>query len=451
MANYSQSARKGSSMEDFLNRKDDSEGGGGKFFSLNFKEKSEYRIWIHPKTGWDTIWRSVLHTTDGKKNKIFRWNIMETHKICNKIRFKEEDGSFQHSPKQDPVLLLMQWVNMKIVAGTIDFTDEIMKFEPEEGDEKIIHAGGFTGMFQSQKLEKEQRAEMRKIGVRQDNAYQEDARPSEELVLIIVDNENPAEGPQICTLKRGPAKALVAAIEALKKKYSKNPSKANILENPVCFSIEKDDSNDGPPKYTVAETDDELTDVIQEAFDTDPPSTDRIFEDSNVVALRRVFETYWVHEETPDWDDIFAAAEKAVEGTPAGEEPEQRSFSDKKKSSKKVEEDEDEEEDADFDFGANKKASKKDEDEVPEKKSSTKAKAFTPEPEVEEVEGATCDKCGEIIPDEAFTDDGATCPHCKAEYVKNAEGEFELVNAKKVEESVKPSKPQIKASRRPRD
>jgi hypothetical protein len=323
-------------------------------------------------------------------------------------------------------MLLQEFVNMKLASGEIDFTDEVFSWKPEDSDEEtVIHAGGFTGLFQSQKLSDEQRDAMRDIHVKQTEAYLEDGRPREETVFIVVDNAEPEKGPQILTVSRGVSRAIKQKISERKTQFSKNPEKADPFKYPVCWSIKqqrKGGSVNGPPEYVVVATDDDVTDEIQEAFDSEVPNTDKLFEYSNVVQLRREFESSWCHEVTPDWDSIFANAEELVKGTPAGEEP------------------------VSFNYGKNAKGGDADEVKSSPKTSTVKTtKKSDPEPEeTEEVEGGgECEKCGKMIPASAFTDDGAECPHCNAKYKKNGD-EYELVK-----EEVK--KPTIKASRRPKE
>ncbi len=443
------SASKGMGMDAFL---DHGEGGGAKFLQINFKKEDEYNVWLHPRSEifvlWRVVWRSM--SDDGEKIRLWRWNSMEDEHFLDKQRFTNDDGTFQHSPKVDPFALLLEWVGTQVVAGNIDWCDEIFKWEPSDADDVSIHAGGFTGMFQKRDLDKEKRQEMRKAGVRQDMAFMEDARAQEETVLCVIDNDNPGNGPQIASIKRGLAKALRQKVKDRRKEFSKTPEKADPFKTPVCFSFEKDDSGEGFPKYSVTALSEDvapLTDEIKAAFELDPPDTSKMQEQSNVAQLRKSFEEHWCHEATPPWDEIFKEAEEAVKGTAAAREPEPSKSA--PRASAKNEDDEEEEKP--------KKAPK-------EEKKSVKPAPKVVEPEETEEEdeeseeeeteeasgeeaGAVCESCDGELGAELFANGAKeiTCPHCGAGYDLDPDTE-EWVLRKKKEE-----KPKVRASKRPKD
>ncbi len=414
-------------VDDWLDQKDGSGGGDGpKYLKLFGDDEKEHRVWIAPKavSKIKNIWRVVWPVLDreGKKVRLLRWNVMEpTDRLRKtflyKMNFKEDDGSFQHQPTVDPFAFLLQWVNQQIEGGTLGFTDPIFAWEPEEGDETAIHAGGFVNGFSGSKIPDDRKALVAKAKIRGTEGYKESCVPKEETVLILVDDENPEDGPQICTIGRGFSKSFQEAIENRKKRFSKKEiteGKHELDKFPACWSITKDDS--GPfPKYIVAESAGDITEELQAAFDADLPDTSKMYAPSNVAMLRDSMQTHWVHEEIePDWDEIFKRAEKAVEGTPAAEAT------------------------TSFNYGKNVKK----EEETEENEES---KTQPEEKKEEAVDAPPCDACGKPIPLEVFDSDPVKCPHCGAEY-ELKDGEYCL--KPKVEEKVE--KPKIRASRRPK-
>ncbi len=444
------SSSKANGIEAFL---DHGEGEGAKFLKVDFKDQDEYKVWLHPKSEIEFVWRCVWRSlnSDKTKVKLFRWNSMEDPKILEKQRYKNDDGTYERSPKIDPFMLLTEWVNTQINAGNIDWCDEIFKWEPDgDGDDVVVHAGGFTGKFQDSELTKEERKEMRtKAGMTQANAFMENAAANEETVVVLVDNDNPENGPQIATLKRGIKKQLQKCIKDRRTSFGKDSEDADPFKNPVCFCIQREETDSVPKiQYTVTALTDKvapLTDEIQAAFDMDPPDTSKMSERSNVALLRKNFEESWCHDVVPPWDEIFEAAEKEVEGTEAAELPEDFNHgANKKTKGKKVEEPEDDDDDAE------------EEDDKPEvkeeKKPSKPAPKEEPEEETEtkeEDENAThCESCDGVLEDSLFEDDpdSVVCPHCGVTYDNDRENDDWVLRKPKKEE-----KPKVKASRRPRD
>lgn len=449
----SRSASASMGTDDWL---DHGEYGGGKFFKLDFKEKDEYFVWLHPKSDIRAFWRVVwFYVDEDGKLRINRWTSMEDPSILGRFRFTNDDGSREHTPQVDPFCKLIDWVGVQIEAGKIGFTDEIFKFELED-DEKVIHAGGFTGDFMSKdtKEDPEKKKAIRKVGVRLDEAYKENCNAQEETVFIVIDNEEPSNGPQIVTIGRGLSRAFKEEIKRRKTAFgAKKAHEADPFKFPVCFSWKKDTSGEFA-KFMVVATQDELTDEIKAAFEEPVPDTSKLFEPSNVAVLRKSFEEHWCHEEVPDWDEIFGAAFEAVKGTPAAKLPDESGSDD--------EEDEDEDEEKSH-VKSSPKASKPEPKKV-EKKTEVKSKKEPPkeepkdeeEDETEEEEKkedessessetdeevSTCDLCDGVLDDEVFESDPVVCPHCGARYEWNEKTEtYDIQEEKKA----------VQGSRRPK-
>lgn len=451
--NVSASASAEMGIDDWLEHGDYS---GGKFFKIDWKTKKEYRVWFHPRSTIFVLWRVVWKFVDDKgKLRLTRWNSMEDPAILSKFNFKDDKGYHEHSPQVDPFTKLIEFVDVSMKASKIGFVDEIFKFDPEDGEEETILAGGFTGEFQSKatKESDELKKMMRKSGVRRDEAFKHNCNAQPETVFIFVDNDESEAGAQICTLGKGPSKAFKDEIDRRKKVFAADRSKADPFKNPVCFSIERDDGGDFP-SYECVATEDPRTDAINAAFEAEVPDTHKMREKSNVALLRQQMEAHWCHAVVPDWDDIFGAAFKAVEGTDAARLPDGHASSS-----------DDDDDDSATTIEAKPAAKPAVKPAAPKEAPPAPAAVAAPPPidampsvELEVtpavivVEGSTCDACDGAIGDEVFASSPVVCPHCGQLYEEDADGNFVMAEKKPAAveaPKAEPPKTETRASRRP--
>ena len=389
------------SFDDWMDHKGSS--GGGDYLK-KWKEDGEIDVVLHPAAFpavvWSHSWYSVFVDRETKKEKLrfTRFNSMESEKVLTKQRFRRPDGSREFPPELCPFSLLLEWVRAQIEEGKISWVEPIFDIAAGE-DGEIIHAGGFCNLFGRDDLSDDELAELRKAGIRRDEAYTENGAARMQYVLPVIPYDEPALGCVVAIETQALGDKLKKCIRDRREDLGEDGDPRN---KPVVFRWVFDDKKTFSNKYDVkvmsslpvsldqlkddaASTLVEKITQLQAALESTPPPINKLTDPSNLVQLRKSFEQYWVCKATPPWDELFARAMAAAKGTPAAQDP------------------------ADFDTKEIEAAGGDDEADP-----STPA-AGAPAQDGDEVE---CDKCHKGMPETADT-----CPHCGAKYVfDKAEG-----------------------------
>ncbi len=373
--------------------------GGGDFLK-KWKEDGEVDVVLHPRAlpavVWSHSWYSVFVDKETKKEKLrfTRFNSMESEKVLKNQRFRRPDGSREKPPEICPFSLTLEWVRAQIEEGKISWIDPIFDIAAGE-DGEIIHAGGFCNLFGRDDLTDDELAELRKAGIRRDEAYTENGAARMQYVIPVIPYDEPSLGCVVAIETQTLGDKLKKCIRD--RREDLGDEKGDPRTAPVVFRWVFDEKKTFANKYDVKvmsslpvrvdqlkddapETLVEKMHQLEAALDSTPPSTNKITDPSNLVQLRKSFEKYWVHKVAPPWDELFARAMAAAKGTPAAQDP------------------------ADFDTD---EIEGKGDDEADPTSPSTGAPAQ--DGDAEEVE---CDKCGKGMPETADT-----CPHCGAKYV----------------------------------
>lgn len=314
-------------VSSFLGHSSSTSSGG---FLDSWKDDGEIDIVLHPEAPIAAVWLHRWYRIDNDKEgkpKIFpnRFNSMEDEKLLKKQHFRHNDGTREYPPKLCPFSLLLEWVREAVEENDIDWRDEIFRFETPRETTKIL-AGGFTGLFQSDKLEDEQLKELSDAGIARNLAFKQNARCSLSYVFCVVNYAAPEEGCVIAMEGKALGDKMKKAIRDETRKWEKSatPSKGDPFASPYVFRWTYDEKQNFDDKFDVVAMPAEAMPIppdVQEVLDDDPPDIEKLIEPSNVALLRASFEEHWVHKIVPPWDDLFAKAEAAVKGTPAGEEP----------------------------------------------------------------------------------------------------------------------------------
>ena len=411
------------SMEEFSHH--DGGGRGPRTEYLDWRDKGEdgdgqvdVCLIDGPYACWRFSFRRIVtFKKDGDETDkvvMYNWNCLEKNEdLIKKIK---KQGYYLDSDREleeriqapvDPFFRFLEWLYRAVYTKEIDWLDEVFRFEPDEGDNVTVHAGGILGMFPGswKDVDESELDDMKKAfkraGVSLQEAYRERSTIGLKYVFVVVKAASPGDGIRVAV----EAEALGNAIKKLysdrkiafkAKTEEERRQKADFMVQRVTdgWNADKgyrgvvlrwiyDESQDFSKKYNVvALPEEEITEEILEQVDKyreDKPELDRLLGVGNIVQLRQILESYWVHDITPPWDEIFEPAMKAFAGTDAVKDP------------------------ASFDYGANKKEDEESKDEPPSQKKST--------PPPAEVATVACEKCGEEMPETAMQ-----CPHCKAEY-----------------------------------
>ena len=418
------------SFDDWMEHKGSS--GSGDYLK-NWKEDGQIDVVLHPNgipaVVWSHTWYDLYKDKETGKEKVrrYRFNSLESERVLTKQRFRRPDGTREFPPEICPFSLLVEWVRAAIEAGKISWVDQI--FDIGSGDDGvIIHAGGFCNLFGRDDLTDDELAELRKHGIRRDEAYTENGAARMQYVLPVISYDDPALGCVVAIETQALGDKLKKCIRD--RREDLGDEKGDPRNAPVVFRWVFDEKQAFAKKYDVkvissapidpkqlpqgaAATLVEKLEHLQAALASSAPPINKIVDPSNLVQLRRSFEKFWAHKVVPPWDELFARAMAAAKGTPAASAPE--------------------------DFNPEELEGKSD------SKSSDTADEGDTEAAGDDVEEVECDACHKGMPETADT-----CPHCGAKYVfDEAKGYMVLAPAAPPPEPPKPRSRSAAAAARP--
>ena len=158
--------------------------------------------WLHRKCGIVSIWRHnlprkvVRENKDTKEQETLFWSgnyvCHETEELL-KQQFKrsKETGKREVPPKVCGICKFIEWVREQVIAGDLDWKDEVFRFEPDEGDVQVFHAGGLYGAF-SGELDDSEKKELRAAKIFVKEAWKEKCMANANYVFRVVDHDNPS-------------------------------------------------------------------------------------------------------------------------------------------------------------------------------------------------------------------------------------------------------------------
>lgn len=433
----------GLDFDDFLGHSQNAGGGG---FLNNWKDDGSIVVWLHPEARihplWTHRWFRYAKDKDGGGGafKSHRFNCLESENVLKRQRFRHKDGTREYPPTTCPHCLLLEHVRQMIADGEISWTDPLFKLVDDES-EIIIHAGGFTGQFGKRDMSDSEKRSLRRAGIRMDEAFKENGSCSLEYIFRVISDAKPEEGCTIAMEKPALGAKVQKALKDRADEYAeedieitnwrgetfKGKAAANPKNNPCAIKLSYDANKDFSDKYDAKIFDKKKPSPgVIAAFETEPPDVDRLLAVPSLAAHRASLEKACLVD--IPWDDIFAPAEKALDQSSLGGEPDEEELD--------QEEDGEEEDDFPESWGGKgnpvksaKEKAAKPPAQNPEKGTKSTGKASPPDEEMVE-----CDACGKPMHE---TD--MTCPHCKAEY-EEVDGEIVLKKVKPAAKRRRPAK-----------
>jgi hypothetical protein len=302
---------------------------GGGTFLKNWKEAGRIDVWLHPRAKivplWSHNWYTIGKDRETKDPALRTYRVvsLEREAVLKHRYRRNDDGMREHPPEICPFSKLLEWVHQSILKGAIRWTDEIFVFDEVPKESLVIHAGGFTGMFNSKDLEPTELAELRRAGIRRDDAWKEAAHARMQYIFRIVKNGAPEEGCLIALESQALGDKVKRVIAD--RIDDAGREKGDPFKNPYAFRWVYDDDKDFSNKYEARSMlSFEVSPELQAVFDAEPPSINELTRAPNLRELRASFEAHWVHKDVvPPWAELFAAAE-AEYGETVEEAPDDR-------------------------------------------------------------------------------------------------------------------------------
>lgn len=296
----------------------------GAGFLRNWREDGAIDTWLHPASKMGVLWAHAWYRLDTKEDKktgektkvvrLRRWNCLEPEVILKK-QYYRTDGKRDFPPTICPFCMTLEWVRQAAERGDISWTEPLFVFDPEEqsgegeaeDEPKLIRIGGFCGLFQAKDLTADEKKQLKRAGVRQDEAFMENSTARLQYALTVVENADPSSGAVVALEAKALGDALKKVIRA---KIVGEREKGDPRKHPYGFRWEYDNSGDFAT-YEVIPLGREvcpLTKELAEVFEQPAPGYGNLLDPGNVATLRVTMERQCKVAGMP-WQELFAPAE----------------------------------------------------------------------------------------------------------------------------------------------
>lgn len=336
----------GNFLDDFLNSGNRGSSDFVKFLkNWRNRQTPEIYTWMHTRIPPQSIWQhsfprvKVWTDKDTKETRRQIWNEKfvshESPRVMNSQYFRDSDtGARRVPPERCPFSFLLEYVRELIVNQELDWLTPLFRFEVVDNDPKekepvtrvkVIHAGGFVGMF-NDKMTEEQRVELRRAGIKLndpnnkgDSAWMQNAWAKQSYVFPIVDNGSPDAGVQITVESKLIYSKVCDVIMKYREEFTDPQTKQITSEaydpfkHPYCIKWSHHPNAKGGfnDTYNAAKISNiACTAQIEELIYGDPPDLSAITTPFDPRLMRSIFESSCQVTGIP-WDDIFSSfAEK---------------------------------------------------------------------------------------------------------------------------------------------
>jgi RNA polymerase subunit RPABC4/transcription elongation factor Spt4 len=310
---------KGLGIHEFLSHS--SRGGGGKI--LDWKQEGRVKVFLHPRAPIHPVWRhnwyKVVEVEDkDTKEKVkkvfqFRFGCHETEAICRKSRFRDRETSVrEYPPAICPLDMMVEAVVHLVVTGKIAWTDPVFEFRGDDPEYDVtLTAAGLYGGYNRKSFSKEQIAQMRKAGVRRDEAWKEDARVKLAYVFQVVDADDPSDGIVTAIEPALLGDKVKAEIGKVMKRKGRESGDPTLHPYPLEWTIDEDQEDFGK-KYDATALEEPPSAGVLDLFKQEPESIDKYIEPGDCLALLESMRAHCVLDEgLLDFERIFKPARDA--------------------------------------------------------------------------------------------------------------------------------------------
>ncbi len=342
---YARSAADGNSLDSFIKHRG-SLGGGSKFLK-GWTEKGKLYAWLHCLQLPIGLWRHQMPMLVVKEDKDTRkverhvWsqslNCHETEEVLLRQNFRDKDtGEREVPPTRCPFCRFIEWVYQEVRAGRLDWTDAILKIEGADNPKEntVINAAGIYNGFAdyNNKMSDEQKADLKRAGIYQSEAWKQNGKARLSYVFTIVNNDDIAAGVQVTIEGQSLGDKVKSVIND--RLESAGVEAGNPQINPYCIEFTYDEKAKFDEKYHARYIERiKLTNEIEQLLRSDPPDLSRVLEPYNMKSFRAHLEKCLVidaplddifdvevDEQSESGDDEFPHGANAPDGEPEEEE-----------------------------------------------------------------------------------------------------------------------------------
>ena len=275
-------------------------------FLKSWKKRQPARLdlWLHTKFGFRSIvshkMRKIVVREDRQTGQQ-KVAVYGEDYCCwdsdARIAAAKRSEAFDEARATCPLCLLLSELRKMIDRGELLPDQRIFEFVGDDGVE-VVTAAGALG-FNWDELTEEQLKSLNKAGINQANGWMQDARPKQQFVFALVDNEAVADGVQITTETKLVGEKLKDVIhdEMVRNspdgQFHVRQTAGNPLAEPYCIRFEHyPRAQQFNKKYHVMSLPKvPLTDEIRKLIvDDDPPDTTHVTGPFNAHALKSLLE-----------------------------------------------------------------------------------------------------------------------------------------------------------------
>lgn len=298
---------------------------------LNWRRRKPPQIttWLHTQAPFVALWRHgwpriVEIERDGEKVREVwsgTWNCWESEEVLRKQYRRDRDGGRVLPPERCPICLLADWLRRQVEAGKLSWVEPVLRLEGDDPEQAITFtAAGIYNGFGGD-LSRAEKAELRRAGIRLDEAWKQSCMAKCSYVFCVVDDDEPTEAHvAIETTALGDAVKRVVRdqMDAL------GDTEGNPLRTPYAIRWEyhPEEAEFGRKYRALALPKQELTPEVRALIvDTPPPDTSGVIRRGDALALRAVMESAALID--LPFDKLFAHAEQspAPKSTPKSTPP----------------------------------------------------------------------------------------------------------------------------------
>jgi hypothetical protein len=299
---------------EFLNHSTRASGSG---FLANWKEDGRIVVWMHRRSPiyslWSHSWSRYATVKDKetkKESRVIRGmrvNCLESEKLLKKQKWRNDNDTREMPPTICPHCLTVEWVRAQINAGALEWSTPIFRFEVAD-EEHVIYAGGFCGLFQKKELSKAELSEVRKTGIKLNEAFMQNGFCRQQYIFTVASDADPDAGWVIAMEGQTLGDKLKKTIHDEIKRCDGDLSIGHPMNNPYPFEWTYDENKDFSDKYdVVALSRKRPSDKIQALLDQDEyPDFTRLIANPHLGTLKQSMKEAALIDFP--FDDLFAKA-----------------------------------------------------------------------------------------------------------------------------------------------
>lgn len=305
----------GMSLDEFLGHKSSTYGGGGKVLNWKKRKPPQLTTWLHTQAPFVALWRHgwpriVDIERDGEKTREVwggSFNCWENEETLKKQYRRTQDGARVIAPERCPLCLVAEYLRGEVDAGRLAWTEPVFEFVADDDRNSVVlTAAGIYNGFGGD-LSRQDIADLRRAGIRRDEAWKQNCMAKCSYVFSLVDEEDSAAGVQVCVETTALGDAVKRVIRD--QMDALGETEGHPLKTPYAIRWEyHPDEQEFSKKYRAlalpkVSLSPEVRALIVEAT---PPDIKALIDRGDAIALRAVMETA-AKIDLP-FDDLFAGS-----------------------------------------------------------------------------------------------------------------------------------------------